>query len=387
LRFSRFIPVLVAALLAFSIVYIDMNVLPTSSGATNVALRVVYPDSLDESDVTDQFAFQILAAEGIHVTPTYYSTASLAYQALVSGQQDIAYDESGGPYGIGGVQQQTTCVGGYELAGSFIAIAGDGITNPSQLVGKTGEDAGPGTITRFLNEYWFKQAGIQVNQNAQQSGSVFLQAGLENYHLVSDLEKGVVQEIVVDSFILPDLEDSSINNTANGGPFHVIFYMPNNIFSSCYVVRDSWLSSPANQRILVEFLAAIYQGQRIFISNPAAFVPFAQKLLPYSPLAELGNASVSYPAQLTYWPYGEYNLQGDQNLSGKFENTVNFYIAAGALSSPVQNNSVKPFGIVNKYFELQALQSIGPYNYPNESWANSTFMSQIHDWVPSWMGT
>jgi len=386
-QYTRLVPLAIAVMISVSIVYIDMNALPASAGPENLNLRVVYPDSLDESDVTDQFAFQILASEGIHVTPTYYSSPPLAYEALISGQQDIAYDESAGPYGIGGTQQQTTCVGDYELAGAFIGVAGDGIMNASQLLGKTAEDAGPGTITRFLNQYWFKQAGLQINQNAQQNGSVYLKAGLENYHLVSDLEKGTVQEIVVDSFILPDLEGSSVNNTANGGPFHVIFYSPNNILDSCYVVRDDWLSNAGNQKVLVQFLAAIYEAQRLFISDPAAFVPFAQRLLPYSPLEELENASIMYPAHLTYWPYGEYNLVGDQNITGKFENTINFFISAGILTSAVQNDSVKPYGIVNKYFELEALQSLGPFNYPKEAWVNSTFLSQIHSWVPSWMGS
>jgi len=361
--------------------------LPFSSGTTNSTLAVVYPDSLDESEVTDQFAFQILSAEGIHVNPTYYSSPTLAYESLISGQQDIAYDESGGSFGIGGIQQQTTCVGGYMLSGSFIAIVGDGITNPTQLLGKTAEDSGPGTITRFLNEYWFKEAGIQFNANTQVNGTVYLKAGLENYNLIQDLEKGAVQEVVVDSFILPDLESSSVNSTSNGGPFHVLFYSPNNIFDSCYVVRDDWLVNPANQRILVEFLSAIYQAQRIFIANPAAFVPFAEKLLPYSPLGEIRNTSTLYPAHFTYWPYGEYNLQVDQNVSIKFENTVNFYVQAGVLSGPVQNDSVKPYGIVNKYFELKALQSLGPYNYPNDSWVTLNFTSDIHSWVPSWMGS
>ncbi len=372
--------------MAVSVVYLDMNLLPKASGAANVTLHVAYPDTLDESTVTDQLAFQMLAAEGIHVTPTYYSYAPLAYESLISGQQDIVYDESAGPYGIGGVQQQTTCVGGYQLAGSFIAIAGGGITSPSQLIGKTAEDSGPGTVSRFLNEYWFKEAGIQINENTQESGSVFLKAGLEDYNLVSDLEKGVVQEIVVDSFILFDLQGPSVNNTADGGPFHVIFYSPDNILDTCYVVRDSWLTNPSNQQVLVEFLAAIYQAQRIFISNPAAFVPYAQRFLPYSPLRELENASVSYPANFTYWPYGEYNLQGDQNVSLKFQNTIQFFMEAGVLSSPVQNDSVKPYGIVNKYFELKALQSLGPYDYPDEPWVNANFTSDIHSWVPSWMG-
>lgn len=387
MQFSRYVPVIVAVFLATSIVFALVYALPTFSGPRSIKLRVVYPDSLDESDVTDQFAFQILAAEGIQVYPTYYSTPPLAFESLIAGQADIAYDESAGPYGIGGAQQQTTCVGGYDLSGSFIAISGNGITNATQLIGKTAEDAGPGTITRYLNDYWFNTAGVKTNQNSQENGSVFLKTGLENYHLVADLEKGLVQEIVVDSFILPDLEDPSINNTANGGPFHVLFYSSSNILDSCYVVRDSWLSNPTNQKILVEFLAAIYEAQRLFISNPVAFVPLAQKLLPFSNLDEIANASLYYPAHLTYWPYGEYNLQGDQNISGKFEDTVSFLIQAGVLDGPVSNDSVKPYGIVNKYFELQALQSLGPYNYPDKSWVNSAFKSELEAWVPSWMGS
>ncbi len=385
MKFKTLLPFFIAVCLALSIVYFDMYALTASSGSTKVSLRVVYPDSLDESDVTDQFAFRILAAEGIQVTPTYYSSAPFAYEALVAGQQDIAYDESAGPYGIGGIQQDTTCVGGYMLGGSFLAISGQGITNASQMIGKTAEDAGPGTITRFLNDYWFREAGVPTNANAQVNGSVYLKTGLENYHLVADIEKGEVQEIVVDSFILPDLENPSVNNSADGGPFHVLFTTPDNIFTSCYVVRDNWLSNPVNQGTLVKFLAAIYQAQRIFISEPSALTPFAEGLLPFTPLPELENASTLYPTHFTYWPYGEFNLQGSQNVTVKFENTVNFFVQAGILSSPVQNDSVKPYGIINKYFELEALESLGPYIYPRQSWVNANFTSELQSWVPSWM--
>jgi hypothetical protein len=384
-RLQRFLPVFVALFLSLSTVFFAEAALPTSSGATNITLKVVYPDALDESDVTDQFAFQILAAEGIHVVPTYYDSASLAYESLVAGQQDIAYDESGGSFGIGGNQQQTTCIGDYMLAGTFVAIAGDNITNPSQMVGRVADDSGPGTITRFLNEYWFRKAGIPFNANSQENGSVYFRTGKENYDLVHDIETGVAQEIVVDNFILADFESPTINSSSNGGPYHVLFYSPNDNFDTCYVARDNWLVNPSNQKVAVEFLAAIYQAQRTFISYPAAFVPFAEKYLPLSPPSEIEYSSVFYPEHFTYWPYGVYNLQGDQNVSGKFQNTVNFFIAAGVLSSPVQNDSVKPYGIVNKYFELKALQSLGPYVYPNESWVNSNFTANLHSWVPAWM--
>ncbi len=378
-------PLLIAVVLAISILYYVESSLPASSGTTNT-IKVVYPDSLDESEVTDQFAFQILQAEGFRIDPTYYDSASLAYQSLVSGQADIAYDETGGSFQIAG-NQQTTCVGGYALGGAFLAIVGDGITSPSQLLGKTAEDSGPGTITRYLNDYWFKQAGVAVNANAVSNSSVFLKIGRENYDLVHDLETGVAQEIVVDDFILPDIANPSVNTTSNGGPFHVLFTAPNNILETCYTVRDSWLSNPQNQQILVKFLAAQYEAQRIFISSPAGFVPFAQKFLPLSPAGEVQYTSTNYPANFIYWPYGLYNLQGNQSLSVKFQNTVNFLIQAGVLSSPVQNSSVKPYGIVNKYFELAALKMIGSYNYPNQFWVTPSFAADIHSWVPSWMGT
>ena len=59
------------------------------------------------------------------------TTLPLSLPTLITGQQDIAYDESGGSFGIGGTQQQTTCIGGYMLGGTFVAIVGDGITQPS----------------------------------------------------------------------------------------------------------------------------------------------------------------------------------------------------------------------------------------------------------------
>ena len=142
------------------ILYAEMTLPVSTVGQTNVTLRVGYPDSLDESDVTDQYAFQLLAAQGIHVIPTYYDNPPLSYKGLLAGQQDIAYDETMGSLISG---QDTTCVGGYELGGVFLAIAGDNITSPSQLLGKTAADFGPGSILRYLNDYWFSQAGIPVN--------------------------------------------------------------------------------------------------------------------------------------------------------------------------------------------------------------------------------
>jgi ABC-type nitrate/sulfonate/bicarbonate transport system substrate-binding protein len=350
---------------------------------SSVTLRVGYPEEIDEADVTDQYASQILAKEGIQVTyKTYYQNPPLAYKALLTGQQDIIFDETMGSLISG---QTTTCVGGYDLGGVFLGIAGDNITTPSQLVGKTAADFGPGTILRDLNDYWFAKAGISVNTVGPNPNSVYLEAGGQDIETLHDLETGQAQEIVADDFVLSDLQSPSVNNTAHNGPFHVLFYAPNNTFTSCYAVRDDWLSSQSNQLILEKFLAAIYESQRYFISNPNQYVSFAERQLPETSSAEIQFASAFYPEQMAYWPYGVYNLQGNESLQAKYLNTNQFFITAGVLSSPVANDSVQPYGVFNKYFELKALQMLGPYAYPEESWVTPSFSSNIQDWVPSWM--
>jgi ABC-type nitrate/sulfonate/bicarbonate transport system substrate-binding protein len=380
---SRYAPVALSIILVLVMVtYAEMTLPVSSAGQTNLTLRVGYPDSLDESDVTDQYAFQLLDSQGIHVIPTYYDNPPLSYKGLLAGQQDIAYDETMGSLISG---QETTCVGGYELGGVFLAIAGDNITSPSQLLGKTAADFGPGSILRFLNDYWFSQAGIPVNTVGLDPKSVFLEAGGENVETVHDLETGQAQEIVVDDFILSDLESPSINNTAHNGPFHVLFYSPTNFFNSCYAVRDSWLSVSSNQLLLEKFLAAIYQAQRYFISNPEQFVSFADQQLPETPASEIQFASTFYPAHLAYWPYGLYNLQGNESLQLKYNDTNNFFITAGALKTSVANDSVQPYGVFNKSFELKALEMLGPFSYPNESWVNPPFEAHLQAWVPTWM--
>ena len=362
--------------------YAEMTLPVSSAGQTNVTLRVGYPDSLDESDVTDQYAFQLLEAQGIHVIPTYYDNPPLSYKGLLAGQQDIAYDETMGSLISG---QDTSCVGGYELGGVFLAVAGDNITSPSQLLGKTAADFGPGSILRYLNDYWFSQAGIPVNTVGPNSKSVFLEAGGENVETVHDLETGQAQEIVVDDFILSDLTSPSVNNTAHNGPFHVLFYSPTDFFNSCYAVRDDWLSISSNQLVLEKFLAAIYQAQRYFISSPEQFVTFAEQQLPETPVSEIQFASTFYPSHLAYWPYGLYNLQGNESLQIKYNNTNNFFIIAGALKTPTANDSVQPYGVFNKYFELKALQMLGPFTYPDLGWVNQQFESNIQAWAPTWM--
>ena len=382
MNLRKYAPIAVASVLIISIVSAAQLTLPTAAVANGATLKVGYPDSLDESDVMDLYAFQILANEGIHVVPTYYDSPPLAYKALISGQQDIIYDESGGSFFSG---QQTTCVGGYMLSGTFLAIAGDGITSPSQMLGKTAEDFGPGTIMRYLNYYWFKEAGIAVNTNGPSPDSVYLKNGGENEARVSDLQRGVAQEIVVDDFILAGFESPSVNNSADGGPYHVLFYSPDNYFDTCYAATDSWLSGSASQALTVRFLAALYQAQRYYISNPAKFVTFAEQQLPLTPPNEIEFASTFYPGHYTYWPYGLYNLQGNQSLDAKFVTTSDFFMTAGVISGPLVNDSVKPYGVINRHFELEALESIGPYTYPNETWVGPTFSANIHSWVPSWM--
>jgi len=379
---KRYAPIIVACLLVVAIVSTAQLALPAPTGGNNVTLRVGYPDSLDESDVMDLYAFQILANEGIHVVPTYYDSPPLAYKALVSGQQDIAYDESGGTFFSG---QQTTCIGGYMLSGTFLAIAGGGITSPSQMLGKTAEDFGPGTIMRYDDYYWFKEAGMSVNTNGPSPNSVYLKNGGENIERVSDLMSGAAQMIVVDDFILADFSSPAVNNTAHGGPYHVLFYSPDDVFDTCYVVADNWLSTPANQALLVRFLSALYEAQRYYISNPGAFVTFAEQQLPLTSPTEIEFASTFYPGHFTYWPYGLYNLQGSQSLAAKLNTTSDFFMTAGVISSPLVNDSVQPYGMINKYFELKALEEIGPYAYPNESWVNPTFSANIQSWVPAWM--
>lgn len=378
---SRYVPLFVAIILGLSVALGLLFLLPSSHAS--VTLKVGYPEEVDESDVTDQYAFQILASEGIQVTyTTYYQNPPLAYEALLTGQQDIIYDETMGSLVSG---QNTTCVGGYQLGGIFLAMAGDGISSPSQMLGKTAADFGPGSIMRDLNDYWFARAGIPVNTLGPDPGSVYLEASNGDIQTLTDLETGKAQEIVADDFILSDLQSPGINNSAHNGPFHVLFYAPSSVYTSCYAVRDKWLSNPSNQILVEKFLAAIYQAQRYFISNPKQFVTFAEQQMPETSSQEIQFASTFYPAQLAFWPYGSYNLQGNQSLQAKYNNTNEFFITAGVLKAPVANDSARPYGVFNKYFELKALQMIGPYSYPDESWLNVTFASEISEYVPSWM--
>lgn len=352
-----------------------------SGARSGTTLTVGYPESVDEGDVIDQYAFQLLASEGVNVAPTYYGSPPLAYEGLVAGQQDVIFDETMGSLVTG---QDTTCVGGTWLGGPYLAIAGDGITSPSQMLGKTAADFGPGSILRDLNEYWFARAGIPVSTAGPSPNSVYLENSGADLVTLNDLLTGNAQEIVLDDFVISDL--ASINDTAHHGPFHVLFTAPDSVFASCYAVRDSWLSDPANQVALEKFLAAVYQAQRYFISNPGQYVTFAEQRLGANSSSEVQFTSTYYPGHMVYWPYGLYNLQGNQSLQAKYNDTNQFFMTAGLIAAPVANDSVKPYGVFNKYFEFKALQMLGPYAYPDETWVTQAFASEVQAWVPPWMG-
>ena len=383
MRLNRILLLVIMTLvLTITITTYALTILPSSH--SSVSLRIGYSEEIDESDVTDQYAFQLLASEGIQVTySTFYQNPPLAYRALLTGGEDIIFDETMGSLTSG---QNTTCVGGYQSGGDFLAISGDNITSPTQLLGKTAADFGPGSIMRDLNDHWFAKAGIAVNIVGPNPSSIYLEAAGPDIETIHDLESGQAQEIVADDFILADLQSPSVNNSSHNGPFHVLFYAPADIYNSCYAVRDDWLSNPANQVTLERFLAAIYQAQRYFISNPSQFDSFAERQLPETSPVEIQFASTFYPAQLAYWPYGQYNLLGNESLQIKYNNTNDFLISAGAIKTFVANDSVKPYGIFNKYFELKALQMLEPYSYPNESWVDQTFAANVQSWVPAWMG-
>ncbi len=386
---ARFLPIVVAIILAGTLVYTAYAMVPAPS--SNVSLRVGYPDSLDESDVSDMYAYNvILPAEHIYVTPTFYDAPPLSYKGLISGQQDISFGTTAqsiarGPGGS--PPQQTTCVTSYALAGVFLEIAGQGITSPSQMIGKVAEDFGPGTSTRSLDLYWYAQAHVPVSQDVANSSAVTLVNGGGNIARVHDLEKGVAAAIAVDDFILSDFQGSA-NTTANGGPFHVLFYAPNNYYDNCFAVNDSWLQNSANQAVLVKFIEAIIQAQRDFISNPSLMVSYAESQLPLTAPSEIAFTSTFYPGHYTYWPYGAYNLIGSANVTGVYAGTQTYFLDTGIITSAVANSTVQPYGVVNKWFENQALAALGPYTYPSSaSWVTPAFKSYVSSVVPSTLGS
>ena len=386
----RFLPIVIAIILAGTMFVAAQANVPQAS--TTTTLRVGYPDSLDESDISDLYAYShILAQEGINVIPTFYDAPPLSYKGLITGQQDISFDTSSQTIALGpggNPPQQTTCVTSYALAGVFLTISGQGITQPSQMVGKVLEDFGVGSSTRALDLYNMERAGVPVSQDVANSSAVELKNGGGNIARVADLEAGRVAAITTDDFILSDFISPSINITAHGGPFHVLFYAPTNYWDNCFAVKDSWLQNTANQAVLVKFIEAIIQAQRDFISNPSLMVSYAVSQLPLTLAPEIQFTSTFYPSHYTYWPYGAYNLQGVWNVTGMYASTQNYFLQTGVITSAVANSTVQPYGVVNKYFELQALNALGPYTYPKSaSWMTSTFQSYIGSVVPTQFGS
>jgi hypothetical protein len=378
--------ILAGAVVATAVTYLPAS---TSPGAQNTVLRVGYPDSLDESDVSDLYAYNnILPAEGITVAPTFYDAPYLSYQGLAGGQQDIALVSGSSLFAGVSQGEQSTLVSCYSLGGTFLMIAGYGITNPSQLKGGAVDDFGTGSQTRALNLYWLSQAGVPTNTVGLNSSSVYLRPSGPNPTRLSDLEKGIggVKAITVDDFLLPSVEGAN-NNTANNGPFNVLFYSPTNVPGVCYAVQDSWLASARNQAALTKWIAAIIQAQRDFISNPSLMQNYAASQLPLTASSEISFASTFYPQHWTYWPYGILNLQGTLSATNLLANSNTFYVTSGSITSPLTNSSGGPFGLFNGNFEKAALQSLGSYTYPCQSWVTPSFAAQANAIVPSSLGS
>ncbi|MDH2901670.1 MAG: hypothetical protein PXY39_11945, partial [archaeon] len=58
----------------------------------------------------------------------------------------------------------------------------------------------------------------------------------------------------------------------------------------------------------------------------------------------------------------------------------------GQISKPVLNSTVTPYGVVNGQWELQALNAVGPYCYPHQSWVTPSFISFVNSVVPPAFG-
>jgi len=132
MAYTRFIPISVAVVLAIIIVALAATSVKSAVYTPQtITLRVGYPDSLDEGDVSDLYAYShILAQEGINVIPTYYDAPPLSYKGLVSGQQDIGIVSATSEWEGVAQGEQTTVVACYAIGGTFLMIAGQNITKP-----------------------------------------------------------------------------------------------------------------------------------------------------------------------------------------------------------------------------------------------------------------
>jgi hypothetical protein len=384
----RYVPLIIGIILAVALIATAYLTVPASVSSSGTSIKVGYPDSLDESDVSDLYAYaNILPSQGIYVTPTFYDAPFLSYKALVSSQVDIALVSGNSFFGGVAAGQATTLVGCYSLGGTFLMVAGHGIANPNELKGGAVDDFGPGSETRALNIYWLNQSGVPTNAAGLSKTSVYLRPSGPNPARINDLEKGTgnVSAITIDDFALQGLEGSQ-NTTANGGPFHVLFNSPMNVVETCYAVRDSWLKTTSNQQVLIKFLAGIYKAQRLFIDNPSFALSYSESQLPLTNPSEINFTDTFYPETFTYWPYGGYNLIGAESAQAVLNASNNFYQVTGIISSPLSNSSVSPFGMINGYFESQALSSLGKFIWPCQPYVNAAFAQKVSSIVPSSLG-
>lgn len=114
---------------------------------------------------------------------------------------------------------------------------------------------------------------------------------------------------------------------------------------------------------------------------------YAQATVPTTTPPEIQFTSILYPAIGVYWGWGGYNLQGNYSLQTLWQGTNAFYVDTNIISSQVQNSSVSQFGVVNAYFEKQALDALGKFNIPTcESWITPAFTQLVQNSIPTSLG-
>ena len=385
----RYVPLIVAIILASSVAIYATAIVPPATTPTHITLRVGYPDSLDESDVPDIWAYQhILAPEGITVIPTFYDDPALSYKSLITGQSDIAY--AGNTLLFDGLLLgvQATCLTSYALSSGFSIITNGGISNLHQLIGKWVEDSGPGTGTRAQILYQLATNGIPYSETGVYNASaVNFRTGVGNVARVHDLLSNATQGISVDTFIVSDFSSPSENTTANGGPFHVF---PELLIPDCIATTDAWLQKPGNYQIAVEFIAALTEAARYFISNPQFALHYEEQQLPETSPQEIQFAVNYYPTNYIYFPWGEFNLVGPLvNETALFHTVNNYLLTTNLETGAVVNSSVHPYGVWNKYIELKALQSLPKYYFPCSlypGYVTSSFIQFVKESVPPSLG-
>lgn len=405
MSFTKYVPIIVAVILAVAMVSYAVATVPSVAQSNTVTLRVGYPDSLDESDVSDTWAFtHILPNEGINVIPTYYDAPPLAYKGLISGQQDIVLvSTSSSMLGIT-EGEQTTCLTAYNVGSGFITISNSNITTAQQMLGKTVEAFGPGSSTYADQVYFFHILhGMKTvySPSTPQSDAVNIKFSAGNVARVADLRSNVTQAISVDTFILPDFQGA--NNVS--GQYHVL--MPPTAIkapSGCYLVMDSWLT--AHYQLALKFVEGLMQSIRFFDSYPtpshsdpnvlmANGQPFnaqayEESQLPLTSPTEIAFAVQYYPLNLIYSPWGEYNFGHPYSMQDLFDATNQLQIATDAYTTPVSITATQ-YGVWNSTLEQTALQALGPYTlncalYSQQALYNPSVGSFIQSILPSQYG-